>query len=255
MKSLKNRLWAYPLIIGGVLGLVSGAVCGLKNADAAMTSSNCKVLYDSVNVSTSSNYSAQDTIGEQATGFSSSTNYTLGAGYQFMNGSFISITSPSGATLPAIDGVNGGVSTSSVAWVVTTDSAAGYSLYLNANTSPALQSPGGGSFADYTPSGASPDFTFANGTASSSFGFSPKGTDIVPMYKDNGVSCNTGSGSTLNACWDGFTLATKLVARSTASNMPSGTQTTVNLQAQVGASKLQDSGTYTATITATAVAL
>ncbi len=53
----------------------------------AMTSTNYQVLWDSINsggndTSTSDNYTLRDTIGEQATGISSSTNYEIRAGYR-----------------------------------------------------------------------------------------------------------------------------------------------------------------------------
>lgn len=53
----------------------------------AMTSTNFSIKWDSVNsggndVSTSTNYLVRDTLGEQAVGLSSSTNYALRAGYR-----------------------------------------------------------------------------------------------------------------------------------------------------------------------------
>lgn len=53
----------------------------------AMTSTNFGVTWDSINsggndISSSTNFNLRDTIGEQATGFSSSTNYIISAGYR-----------------------------------------------------------------------------------------------------------------------------------------------------------------------------
>lgn len=53
----------------------------------AMTSSNYRIIWDSINsggldMATSTNYRLRDTIGEQATGYSTSTNYTISAGYR-----------------------------------------------------------------------------------------------------------------------------------------------------------------------------
>lgn len=58
-----------------------------ENGALAMTSTNYQVNWDSVNsggmdVGTSTNYSLRDTLGEQATGYSTSTNYTMSAGYR-----------------------------------------------------------------------------------------------------------------------------------------------------------------------------
>jgi len=57
------------------------------NAAHAMSSTNFKINWDSVNsggadISTSTNYNLRDTIGEQAVGPSSSTNYIIHAGYR-----------------------------------------------------------------------------------------------------------------------------------------------------------------------------
>lgn len=57
----------------------------------AMTSTNYQINWDSVNsggddISTSTNYQLHDTVGEQATGISSSTNYSVSAGYRVGEG-------------------------------------------------------------------------------------------------------------------------------------------------------------------------
>lgn len=58
-----------------------------SSVQAAMTSTNFEIRFDSLNSggvdnSSSTNYSMYDTIGEQGTGYSSSTNYSLHAGYR-----------------------------------------------------------------------------------------------------------------------------------------------------------------------------
>ena len=57
------------------------------NSVFAMTSTNYKINWDSVNsggldLSTSTNYKMRDTIGEQATGYSTSSHYKISAGYR-----------------------------------------------------------------------------------------------------------------------------------------------------------------------------
>lgn len=224
---------------------------------AVMQSSTYRIQSDSLNVggvnSVSSSYNMQDTVGEVATGLSTSTNYNMNAGYQQMQQSYISITSAGNTTLPIINTLFGGVSTSSLSWTVTTDDPAGYSLAVAAATSPALKSPLA-SFADYVPAGA-PDYSFSVGANASSFGFSPEGNDIVARFKDNGSACNTGSSDTADHCWDGFSTSGQTVAQSTAANHPSGTATSLKFRAEVGSSYIQVSGTYSAAITLTAVAL
>ncbi len=63
----------------------------------AMSSASYQINWDSVNsggidVSTSTNYLLRDTVGEQATGFSSSTNYTTSAGYRVGDQNVASLT-------------------------------------------------------------------------------------------------------------------------------------------------------------------
>jgi hypothetical protein len=224
-----------------------------------MQSSAYKIVIDDISIggrySTSTTFILEDTLGETGTGNSTSTNYSMNAGYQQMYTSYISITSPSPVTMPPLAGLGGGISTSSLGWTVITDNPAGYVLSVQSTSSPALKGSGGASFADYTPSGGSPDFAFSIAAASSAFGFSPEGADIVSRYKDNGSLCNTGSGNTADACWDPFSTSSTNISQSTASNHPYGALTTIKIRAQIGSSKIQDSGTYNATITATAITL
>ena len=104
-------------------------------------------------------------------------------------------------------------------------------------------------------SGANPDLTFTVGAATSAFGFSPEGSDIVQKYKDNGSTCNAGSSDTTNACWNALSTVNELIAKKTTGNHPSGTATTLKFRAQSGVSNVQPVGTYTATTTVTAIAL
>ncbi|MEI6057376.1 MAG: hypothetical protein WCQ60_00185 [bacterium] len=225
----------------------------------AMQSGNYKINIDALDVggifSSSPNYLNEDTVGETGAGVGSSTSYVMEAGYQQMFQTYLSLSSQGNISMPSIGGITGGVSTSSLSWTVTTDDAAGYGLYIQASSSPALRASSGASFADYTPSGSAPDLTWSILSSASAFGFTPQGSDIIARYKDNGSVCNSGSSDTAYACWDGLSTTQKLISQSVASNQPSGTQTSVILQAQIGSAKIQDSGAYQATITVTAVAL
>jgi hypothetical protein len=226
---------------------------------AGMSGSNFKILFDSLNAgggnSVSSSYGQESTFGEIATGESGSANYRVKAGYQQMNESFISITSSPDITLPTMSGIGGGVSTSSAQWTVLTDNPAGYSLSIRASTSPALKAQSGAYFADYSPAGSDPDFVFSINPSTSAFGFSPEGSHIIQIYKDNGSVCNAGSLDTADRCWDSFSTIDKIISQSATANHPSGTMTTVKLRAESGSSHIQDSGTYTAELTVTAVTL
>jgi hypothetical protein len=224
-----------------------------------MSSTDYKIVIDSVNMggdqSTSTSYSLQDTAGEIATGNASSTNYAMNAGYQQMYTSYISISSPGSNSLPSINGLTGGIATSTIPTLVITDNPAGYSLSVQASSSPALRDPAGASFADYTPSGGSPDFSFSIANSASAFGFSVVSPDVISRYDNNSSACNTGSTNTAFTCWDGFSTSSKVIAQSSASNQPNGATTTIDVEAKIGSTRVQDSGSYSATLTLTAITL
>lgn len=226
-----------------------------------MSSSNYRIQSDSVNVGgvyqTSTNYKMEDTIGEIATGISTTTLYKLKAGYQQMQESYISISfsDPSVNLLPSIGGLSGGTATGTATTTVITDNEAGYSLYLKATSSPALSS-GLFYFSDYTPAAAgTPDYSWLILADSSEFGFSPEGSHIVQKFKDNGAdTCAVGANDTADKCWYNFLSSNENIALSYSSNHPSGTQTIIKLKGESGASNLQEEGTYQGVIIATAVA-
>lgn len=225
-----------------------------------MGSNNYRINSDSVNVggtddSASLNYSLKDTLGEIGTGTSTSTNYAVNAGYRQMQNSYISISSVNNGTMSSINGLSGGTSNASTTWTVITDNAAGYSLSIRSETSPAMQSSGGASLADYLPSGTDPDFDFNNTASESQFGFTPEGIDVTAEYLDNGSICNTGTSNTTDKCWDGLSTSNKIVASGATSNQPNGATTTVKYRAVIGSSRFQDMGSYSVTVVATALAL
>ncbi len=226
--------------------------------EAAMQSSTYKIQSDTVNFGgapgASSTYKINDTLGEVATGNSNSSTYYMKAGYWQMGESYISITSPSDLVMASMSGISGGSSEGTISWTVLTDNTAGYYMNVSASTTPALRSPQD-VVDDYVPAGANPDYTFTNGVSTSSFGFTPEGVDIATRYKDNGSVCNTGSSDTASKCWDGLSTTPKQIVNRTTSNIPSGTITTLRLRAESGANHVQTSGTYTSTITVTAVTL
>jgi len=224
-----------------------------------MSSSNYHVESDSLNFggvrSASGSYTMEDTLGEVATGVSSSTNYKMNAGYQQMQEVYVAVTSAANVTMsPALGGVTGGTSNGATSFTVTTDDLAGYTATIVASTSPALVS-GANSFADYVPGGANPDFAFSNAATNSSFAFTPESTDIAARFKDNGSVCGTGSGDTANACWDGLSTSPKTILNRTSANQPSGTLVTLNFRAASGSAHIQPDGVYTATSTVTVIPL
>jgi len=236
-----------------------GATASLAQSYVA-SSSNYILHSDSINFgggySTSTNYKLQDTLGEIGSGIYSSTTMIFNGGYQAMTvDTYLALTSPSNPVMsPTINGVGGGASNGSSTWNVKTDNPAGYELSVKAGTAPAMIS-SGNSFADYTPGFSVPDYSWNTPTSESRFGFSPEGDDIVSSFLDNGVSCNTGVLDNTNACWTGFSTTNQLIAQSTVANSPIGASTTVKFRAEVGSTKAQEQGTYSANITVTAVSL
>jgi hypothetical protein len=225
-----------------------------------MQSGSYKIESDSVNFggarSTSSTYTIEDTLGEIGTGDSRSAAYALGAGYQHTLLNYLSLSASADVTLtPPIGGLTGGTSNGSTTLTVITDNAAGYQLTITASNSPAMRSATGVTIGDYVPGGANPDFAFAVAAGDERLGYSPEGVDIATRFKDNGASCNTGSGDTSFACWDGLSTSAAEFARRTAPNHPTGTETVLNFRVGLGANAMVPEGMYYATTTVTALPL
>ncbi|MEI6297120.1 MAG: hypothetical protein WCO84_05805 [bacterium] len=215
---------------------------------------------DSINFSggnsVNSNFDLDSTIGEISSGTSSSALYALStAGFLQQDSSTISLSlSENNVTMsPSLGGLTGGYSNGSVSLNVVTDSTSGYTLFVQTEGSPALQSVDD-SFANYSPSGSNPDYDYSVVAGQSNFGFSVEGGDINSRFKDNGSVCSAGSYDTSGKCWDGFSTSVKVIAGSNASNGPTGTETVLKFRAGVGAGKAQKQGDYYATTTITAVA-
>ena len=240
-----------------VLFFLSFAYSGLAYV---ASSSNYRIQSDSINVGgtrqTSTSYISEDTIGEIATGDSTSTSYRLKAGYQQMQETYIAISvSPDEVVMsPDIGGITGGQSNGSTTATVITDSASGYSLSVRSSASPALAT-SSYSFADYTPAVAeTPDYSWSIVSSTSSFGFTPYGSDTVTKYRYIGTACNqSGGAANADTCWYGFSTSNETIASSYSSNHPTGTGTTVELKAESGIEHVQEQGIYEATIISTAL--
>jgi hypothetical protein len=222
------------------------------------SSTNYRLQADSVNtagvLSTSSSYRLEDTTGEVGTGIGTSTAYGVGAGYQQMLVSALSLSVPGSTSLaPNIPDTGGGAATGQGTWTVRTDNPAGYTMQIRASGNPALVS-GVNNFANYTPAGADPDFSFTILATVAEFGYSPEGSDIVSRYRDNGAVCNAGGSDTADRCWDALLTTDRLIAQGASANHPNGSGTTIKFRAESGASNVQPAGSYTATATVTVLA-
>ncbi len=224
----------------------------------AMSSDSYSLQSDSVNFgggySSSGSYTLESTAGEIATGNSTSTSYQLKAGYQQMQEIYISLTVPGPIDLsPGILGVTGGTSNGfSSEAVVVTDNSAGYTLSIQAEGSPAMQS-AQDSIADYVPAGAVPDYEFTLAPTDAVFAFSPEGYDLVERYQDNGIVCGIIGGDTPSRCWDGLSTSSIVIAQGSAANHPDGATTTLRFSVGLGGMIAVPPGIYVATTTLIAV--
>lgn len=151
--------------------------------------------------------------------------------------STISLNSPSDVNMGTITGT--GSVTGNTTWTVTTNNSAGWKLEVEASVTPAMAS-GGDTFADYTEAVEGTPEIWSIAASASEFGFGATGTYILAKY---GTGKYMGFNSTTNE------------EVSTDSAETAGADTTVIFKAEVGASKSQPTGGYSATVTATATTL
>lgn len=225
-------------------------------------STNYQIISDSLNAgggfATSGSYLIEDTLGEQASGNATSGSYMVFGGYQqadeSIGGGSISISIAPDVSMSALSGMTGGTVNATTTWTIITDANSGYTATIAATSTPALRATSGSAvFSDFVPAGGVPDFLFTVPSASSTFGFSPEGTDIHTSFKDNGSVCADGSSDTLNRCYRGLSTTPQTIATRGTANAPGGTELTVRFAAGVGSARFQDSGTYQATIVVTAM--
>lgn len=173
----------------------------------------------------------------------------------------ITISNAADVILSSIPGMTGGTSTSgAIAWTVITNDTSGYTLKIEKNQ--LLQKGGGAnqSIANYTEAVVgTPDYNWgAVGAGNEEFGFAPSsGTDIVQKFKNNATACNQAGGSVTDAkCWSPIPTTPAMaenIASSAAATVDTGTATAIKVQAEVGSGNHLEEGSFTSTITATAL--
>lgn len=223
-----------------------------------MSGGSYQIQSDSINMgggfSSSTNFTSESTAGEIATGGSDSENFTIQAGFQQMQESFISISPVDAVVLqPSLGGVVGGVANGSSTVTVITDNSAGYSLRIVSATSPALQSETD-AIDDYQPVAAA-DYSFLYGVGDAVFGLSPTGADVITQFLDNGSVCGVAGTSNAERCWVGSSTTQQELARTAGSNHPDGATTTIHFRVAIGSGVNQPPGTYVGTTTVTALPL
>jgi hypothetical protein len=169
----------------------------------------------------------------------------------------ITISHPEDVTMSSITGITGGTGTGSATWNVKTNNSAGFNMALKAGSDPALTS-GGNSFANYSESTSDvPDYAWSIAAADSEFGYTVEPAteaDAAAIFLDNGSStCGTGSTQTADKCWIKFKTTDVVGINRSTITSASGEDEVVKFRAQSGASHFQPEGSYTASITATAL--
>lgn len=167
----------------------------------------------------------------------------------------ISITSPVDTSMSQNLGVSANTATASTTWNVKTNNVLGYTLAVNASTSPAMQS-SSSTIPDYTPAVANTPETWSVTSGTYEFGYSAFGSRVSTGTWGTDSDCN---GATINDFSTGlkyqnFATATRQIATYSATTTTAGDDTTVCYAVQQNGSYIP-SGTYTARITATAVTL
>jgi hypothetical protein len=164
----------------------------------------------------------------------------------------ISITSPADVSMSTDLGVSANTAVATTTWNVKTNNVLGYTLGLAASTNPAMQS-GAAIIKDYSTTSMPSTWSVTN---DAKFGFSVLGTDVATATWGTGNFCNgaaTSSISTTLKYYGLYTVATTVASR-TSTTTTSGTNTTVCYAVEQNNVYIA-SGTYTATVTATATTL
>lgn len=169
----------------------------------------------------------------------------------------ITISSPADVNMTALSsGQNTAVG--SATWTVTTNAAGGYGLTVYAGAAPAMvRSGGGGNIADYTPGTAETPETWSVPNGSVEFGFSARGADVNTGTYGTDTDCiDTSDVPSATLLWRDFDLtgSADTIASSSTVTSTSGTPTTMCVATEQDGVFAQ-SGSYTATITATATAV
>ena len=143
--------------------------------------------------------------------------------------------------------------TASSTWTVVTNDTDGYTLTVQATSTPAMQS-GTDTIADFTATVPTTPEAWVVSSGNAEFGFSAFGTDVpTGTWGSNTTACSTGHNPALTQrLYRGFNGATTIqIASSNATTTVSGTPSTVCYGVEQNGTQIP-SGTYTATITATA---
>jgi len=167
----------------------------------------------------------------------------------------ISITSPADTTMSTTLGVSTNTAVATTTWNVKTNNNLGYALTVAASTNPAMRVSGSQYINDFATT-TTPELWANLPDGRAEFGYSAFGTDVNTSTYGNATSCSaaTSTPSTILK-YRGFTTsASPTIATRSSTTTPTGIDTTICYAVEQKNFYIS-SGTYTATITATATTL
>lgn len=167
---------------------------------------------------------------------------------------------PSNVTMsPTLGGLSGGTANGSTLFVITSGNTLGYTVTLMASSS--LGMIGNASSSQYIPAYVPstpgvPDFSFAT-PARAYFGYTTEASttsDLAQAFKDNGSTCNTGSGDTVDSCWLNATTTAYTIITRSGPTASTGATTTLKFRVVItpNPNPVIPDDTYVATTTLTA---
>jgi hypothetical protein len=166
----------------------------------------------------------------------------------------ITISNGADVTMAPNLGVAADQSIGTSSWIVRTNGVDGYTLAVKASTTPALKNGVVDSFADYTEASAGVPEVWSVASSTKEFGYSAYGTDTSTGTWGTAASCGAAGIPDVAQKYVGFTTSDKIIATRATVTPNAGITTNICFAAQQNA-VYAASGTYTATITATALTL
>jgi len=167
----------------------------------------------------------------------------------------VSISDGANASMLPNVGIVANRSVGSSAWTVATNSVTGYTLGVRASTTPALRNGATDNFADYTATTPTVPETWSVASSTKEFGYSAYGTNVTAGTWGTHTDCGSTSTGIVatGSKYRGFTTSDVTIASNSGVTAVAGVTTNICFAAEQNG-VYAASGTYTATITATATA-
>lgn len=171
-------------------------------------------------------------------------------------GAGISITSPADATMSTTIGISTTKAIATTTWNVKTNNAAGYTLALKSATSstPAMKQDSDNTkvIADNTAGAVTPALWGSMGANTAEFGYSGYGTDVSTGTYGSDSSCGATSTPSTALKYTSLRTTDRTLASRSSTTTAAGVDTVACYAVEQGSNFYIASGTYTATVTATA---